>query len=75
MMIPGASNAAAAATAATSGALGQVTGEEVKLFVGGLPTEASELDIRAMMAPYGNILDIHVMKPSNYTNQVLMTDD
>ena len=46
-----------------------LVGNEVKLFVGGLPSEFSELDLRNVMAPYGNIVDIHVMKPSGSSNQ------
>lgn len=46
-----------------------VTGIETKLFVGGLPYETNEDVVRALFAPYGNILDVHVMNPSSTTNQ------
>ena len=46
-----------------------LNGDEVKLFIGGLPVECTEMDLRALLAPYGNIVDIHVMKPSGYSNQ------
>lgn len=46
-----------------------LTGEEVKLFVGGLPPDAGEMELRALMGPYGNIVDVHLMKPSMHSNQ------
>lgn len=47
-----------------------VNGDEVKLFVGGLPTEFGELELRSIMQPYGNVVDVHIMKPSGFSNQV-----
>lgn len=35
---------------------------QVKLFVGGLPFECSEHELRSVMGPYGNVLEIHLMK-------------
>lgn len=46
-----------------------LSGDETKLFVGGLPAETTDTGLRTLMSPYGNILDIHVMKPSSHTNQ------
>ena len=47
-----------------------LNGDEVKLFIGGLPIETTEMDLRTLLGAYGNIVDIHVMKPSGYSNQV-----
>ena len=44
-------------------------GTEVKLFVGGLPYDTTDRDVRALFGPYGTIMDIHVMNPSGHSNQ------
>ena len=44
-------------------------GDECKLFVGGLPIECTEYEVRQFMMPYGPIGEIHVMKPSTQTHQ------
>jgi len=46
-----------------------VTGAEVKLFVGGLPYDCNEMDLRGVMQPYGTVVEIHLMKPSESTQQ------
>ena len=47
----------------------KMRGDECKLFVGGLPIECTEYEVRQFMMPYGPIGEIHVMKPSTQTHQ------
>ena len=46
-----------------------LSGGEVKLFVGGLPSSCSDVELRALMEPYGFVQEIHMMKPSEQTQQ------
>jgi len=46
-----------------------LNGDEVKLFVGGLPADCDDAGLRAVCQPFGNITDVHLMKPSGYSNQ------
>jgi hypothetical protein len=46
-----------------------LTGEETKLFVGGLPYQCGDPDLRAIFATYGTIKDLHLMHPSSQTQQ------
>ena len=55
--------------AASGPAKKPLEGNEVKLFVGGLPLDATEVDLRALMGPYGNIVDAHLMAPSQTSSQ------
>ena len=46
-----------------------LSGVETKLFIGGLPFDATEELLRGLFGAYGNLVDIHVMNPSSTTNQ------
>jgi hypothetical protein len=52
-----------------STAPGNLTGEETKLFVGGLPQDCTEAAIRVVFEPYGKVLNVHIMLPSERTGQ------
>lgn len=52
-----------------SGTPGNLMGDETKLFVGGLPTDCTEAAVRAVFEPYGKVLHIHMMLPSERTGQ------
>ena len=42
---------------------------QTKLFVGGLPNDCAEPELRNLMMPFGQIVDIHLMAPSQRTQQ------
>lgn len=48
---------------------GALTGDEVKLFVGGLSTDMDQDTLHAAFSSFGTVREIHLMQPSERTNQ------
>jgi len=46
-----------------------VMASEMKMFIGGLPAETQEMDLRSLFSMYGDVSDCHLMAPSGKSGQ------